>query len=164
LSTPDYDIRLDHFYGRTVTGIQVDSDDDSAWAIQLEGELMIINLDTNRITAPPNEIIGMAFLLVALGGNDGKDTRMMFGRNGQVLGEVTLTAAQYSISGPELAVDVYPQRISDEEKQMLVDVAAVDLSEREQETPSQEWLDAHPEEAAEMGLSVSENAQEATNE
>jgi len=100
---------LTYFVGRPF--VSVEGGDE--WVIVLDGNARITNYDHRRSAPDPDTLVGTSFILPIF---SELDTRLQFGRNNadtgevEILTEVTLTPALYTISDPNYATtEVYPQ-------------------------------------------------------
>jgi hypothetical protein len=106
---------IDHYIGRGVQEI-VSGDEGWDWAIKLEGDVLIRNKDKRR-TSSPDEIVGLALMMTTY---SELDTILKFGVGKEVteFKEVTVTPTQYTIAGPGIEEEVYPQRAPELEEMM----------------------------------------------
>jgi hypothetical protein len=119
---------LDHYVGREVTFVgRAKKSEKHEWEIHLAGNIIIKNLDTERVEAP--EVKELQFLLLTLGE---MDTRLIFGNPNVKTGEIdnkteiSLNPIKYSITDPKRAGgrEIEPQRLDPEERAMVERLAA----------------------------------------
>ena len=128
---------LDHYVGRGVQAV-VKGEEDWDWAVRLEGGVLIRNKDKRRTKAPEG-LDGLALMMTIF---SEMDTVMKFGRGQttetQVLKDVTLMPTKYTIAGPGIEEEIYPQwpeELPKEKDEMEAPQVYTDeyLAEREQE-------------------------------